>query len=106
MSDVTRAEFDHLTQRVARIEHTLVGVTVQPGGPEAVGLRSDLVERFSAVDARLDQQARILDASASDVQLELDRHGARLDAVDSKLGDLGARVDLLLGHFGIGPAPG
>lgn len=106
MSDVTRTEFDGLVARVARLERTLRDATVQPDRPEARGLPSYLDERFAAVDARFDHQDRALDALATDVQLELDRHGARLDGVDSKLSDLGARVDLLLGHFDIGPAPG
>jgi len=93
MSEVTRDEFDRLVERVVRVERTL-GATVEIMSSELVGLRTYLDERFAAVDARFDgvdarfdHQDRMIDALATEIQVDLDSNAARVGA--------------LLRHFGI-----
>lgn len=113
MSDVTRDEFDRLVGRVTRVEHTL-GATVELVSSEVVGLRTYLGERFAdvdeqfeaidvrfeRVDRRFDHQDRMLDALATEVQVEFDRQSDKVDALT--VGH-GRKLDALLAHFDIDP---
>lgn len=108
---------------ITRVEHTL-GATVEIVSAEVVGLRTYLDDRFAAVDARFDHQDRMLDALATEVQVEFDRHqatldghgakldshsvkldeqAAKLDGYGAKLDTLQAGFDVLLDHFGLEP---
>ncbi|HSK24239.1 MAG TPA: hypothetical protein VK906_13720 [Egicoccus sp.] len=106
MGAVTRDEFDRLVERVNRIERTLTA-TVEMTATEVVGLRTYLDEKFAAVDQkftegdaqfdfvyrrfdvveqRLDHQDAMIDALGSEIEVDLDRHDRKLDAILEHLG--------------------
>ena len=82
-----------------------------------VGLRTYLDERFGLVDERFEHQDRMLDAFATEVQSEFDRHAATLQDHGRMLHDHGRmlhdhgrmlhdhgrKLDALLAHFHIDP---